>query len=74
MNKMVCPIDCPNRCASPNCHNANTCERWAKHEAEMEAEREKRKKAYQAGVDLQVARDKHRKKSYRHYAREKKVR
>lgn len=27
----ICPRDCPNRCAEPNCHNAETCETWAKH-------------------------------------------
>lgn len=27
----ICPIDCPNRCAEPNCHNVETCEIWAQH-------------------------------------------
>lgn len=30
---VVCPRDCPNRRAKPNCHNAETCEIWAAHEA-----------------------------------------
>ena len=34
--KDVCPIDCPDRCADPNCHNAKTCARWAAHLAERE--------------------------------------
>lgn len=28
---VVCPPDCPNRSAEPNCHNVETCERWAQH-------------------------------------------
>ena len=60
MNKMVCPIDCPNRCASPNCHNVNTCETWAKHEAEIEAERERRHKRNRAIEDTRKARSRYR--------------
>ena len=74
MTKMVCPADCPNRCASPNCHNAATCETWAKHEAEVEQKRSEREKTGSEIDDFRAPRGVHRKKSYRHYAREKKVR
>lgn len=33
---VVCPPDCPNRCAEPNCHNVETCETWAKHMKKQE--------------------------------------
>lgn len=38
----TCPSDCPRRCASPNCHNAETCSTWAEHEKEVAAERKAR--------------------------------
>lgn len=33
----ICPPDCPNRRAEPNCHNEETCERWAAHVARQKA-------------------------------------
>lgn len=41
--KEICPKDCPRRCASPNCHNEETCERWRKHMDAQRREREERK-------------------------------
>lgn len=43
--KDVCPQNCPDRRADPNCHNAETCARWAAHMAEREKEYERRRKA-----------------------------
>ena len=74
MSKIICPKNCPNRCASPNCHNAETCETWAKHEAEAAQKRREREKTSGEIDDFWQSRDAHRKKSCRHYAREKKVR
>ena len=74
MNKQICPKNCPNRCALPNCHNAATCERWAAHEAEAAQKRREREKTRGEIDDFWQARGAHRKKSCRHYAREKKVR
>ena len=42
--KDVCPRDCPDRCADPNCHNVKTCARWAEHMADREREYAMRKK------------------------------
>lgn len=42
--KEVCPPNCPDRCIEPNCHNVNTCARWAAHMAEREKEYENRRK------------------------------
>ena len=42
--KDVCPVDCPDRCADPNCHNVKTCARWAAHMADREKEYERRRK------------------------------
>lgn len=71
---MICPKDCPNRCAVPNCHNVNTCETWAKHEAEAAQKQQERKRLRDEIDDFRAARGTHRKKSQRHYAREKKAR
>lgn len=40
----VCPKDCLKRSAIPNCHNVETCERWAAYVARREAVQEARRK------------------------------
>lgn len=40
---IVCPPDCPRRCAEPNCHNAETCETWARYEAQKKDIRARRR-------------------------------
>ena len=67
MTKMLCPIDCPNRCAVPNCHNANTCETWAKHEAEAAQIREARVKQQKAVDDLKAVRASYRNGYFKDY-------
>ena len=42
-SREVCPPKCPRRCADPNCHNPETCERCAVHLAETAKEYEKRR-------------------------------
>ena len=39
-----CPKDCPRRSAT--CHNAETCEAWAAHEALKKKRREEQEKWY----------------------------
>lgn len=41
--KDVCPQNCPDRCAEPNCHNVKTCERWAAHVAARDASYKQRR-------------------------------
>lgn len=47
---VICPRDCPNRCADPNCHNAKTCEVWAAHEARQREIYARKKKAFEENV------------------------
>ena len=42
--KGPCPKDCQNR--APGCHNAKTCEHWAKHEEKKRAQRERNKERF----------------------------
>lgn len=44
MPKIICPKDCPNRCASPNCHNPDICENWKRHLEEKAKIHEARRK------------------------------
>lgn len=46
----VCLRDCPKRCADPNCHNAETCETWAAHEARQREIYAKRKKTFEENI------------------------
>lgn len=52
----ICPAHCPNRCAVPNCHNEQTCERWRAHMEEVRADREARKSRGKEFMDYRDAR------------------
>ena len=67
MNKIICPKDCPNRRASPNCHNAATCETWAKHEAETEQIRAARARQQKAGDGIKAVRASYRNGYFKDY-------
>lgn len=67
MPKMICPKDCPNRRASPNCHNPLTCETWAAHEAEAAQIREARAKQQKAGEDMKAVRATYRNGYFKDY-------
>lgn len=41
-----CPKECPRR--APDCHNAKTCENWARHEAKQEEKRRRAQERYAA--------------------------
>ena len=45
-------MDCPRRCAVPNCHNPETCETWAQYLAETGAIKEARAKQRAAEKDV----------------------
>lgn len=47
-----CPPDCPRRCAVPNCHNAETCEIWARYVEEQAARKAAIAKAKAAEKDV----------------------
>lgn len=49
-----CPKDCPRRSISPNCHNVETCEIWAKYVARKEAAHAARGKAKKAERDIEA--------------------
>lgn len=54
-----CPKDCPRRSISPNCHNPETCETWAKYlerKAAAKAAREAVRKAERDLEGMQVRR------------------
>lgn len=74
MPKIICPKDCPNRCAMPNCHNVNTCETWAAHVAEVEAEREARCKQNALETDVRETRIAYLRKTYKEICRRKRRR
>lgn len=48
-----CPKDCPKRSISPNCHNVETCERWAAYVARKEAEKSAKETVRKAERDLE---------------------
>ena len=48
-----CPKDCPRRSIQPNCHNAETCEIWAKYLAKKELEQKVKSKILAAERDLE---------------------
>lgn len=47
-----CPRDCPRRSAIPNCHNAETCETWARYLREQAAVKAARRKIKAAEDDV----------------------
>ena len=48
-----CPKDCPRRSISPNCHNVDTCETWAKYIAQKEAKAAAKATARKAERDFE---------------------
>ena len=53
---VICPPDCPNRCAQPNCHNVETCPTWAEYVARSEALRTARQRVRAAEDDVATVR------------------